>query len=77
MAVIEAEGLRKTYGSRVAVGGLDLEVPRGCRACLRGRAEKLAFDGGERLRGFAVFEDLPEIGVNRLVVVDDENSAIV
>lgn len=29
MAVIEAEGLRKTYGSRIAVGGLDLSVPEG------------------------------------------------
>ncbi len=29
MAVIEAQGLRKVYGRRVAVGGLDLEVPDG------------------------------------------------
>lgn len=28
-AVIEAEGLRKTYGGKVAVGGLDLSVPEG------------------------------------------------
>jgi ABC-2 type transport system ATP-binding protein len=28
-AVIEAEGLRKTYGAKVAVGGLDLSVPEG------------------------------------------------
>jgi ABC-2 type transport system ATP-binding protein len=28
-AVIEAEGLRKTYGRKVAVGGLDLSVPEG------------------------------------------------
>src|SRR3954451_2046614 len=29
MAVIDAQGLRKKYGRRVAVGGLDLEVPDG------------------------------------------------
>ena len=29
MAVIEAQGLRKTYGGSVAVAGLDLEVPEG------------------------------------------------
>ena len=29
MAVIEVEGLRKVYGRRVAVGGLDLDVPDG------------------------------------------------
>src|SRR5689334_23253963 len=28
-AVIEAEGLRKVYGRKVAVGGLDLAVPEG------------------------------------------------
>jgi ABC-2 type transport system ATP-binding protein len=28
-AVIEAERLRKTYGNKVAVGGLDLSVPEG------------------------------------------------
>src|SRR4029078_80116 len=28
-AVIEAEGLRKIYGGKVAVGGLDLSVPEG------------------------------------------------
>lgn len=29
MGIVEAQGLRKTYGSRVAVGGLDLDVPEG------------------------------------------------